>query len=318
VLGLILDALSRRHGVAGGAEISMEANPEDFSAGRARELSALGFTRLSLGAQSLDPAVLTDLGRRHDPGDVVRAVGAGREAGFENVSIDLIYGSPVEGARSWEKSIAGVVALGVEHASCYALTVEAGTPLGRSVAAGAAAPDPDIQADRFEHADAVLTASGLDRYEVSNWATRGRECHYNLAVWAQGEYLAYGNGAHGYREDIRYRNHRRLEAYIEAVEAGRSPRAGEEPIRGWDAEIDRLFVGLRRTVGVSHSAGTEALLASDEGSRLCTAGVMASDDSRLMITRPLLTDMVQRVVVDLPPPWGWAQPEGVDNVSLDA
>jgi len=318
LLGRALDALAGRHGIDNDAEISLEANPEDFSAVTAGRFRALGFNRVSFGAQSFDSGVLLSLGRRHQGEEIAGSVGNAREAGFERLSVDLIYGTPGESDDSWARSLARALDLGVDHISCYALTVEAGTALGRSVATGAAAPDPDLQADRYELADRVLPDQGLARYEVSNWARPGQECRYNLTVWAQGQYLAYGNGAHGFRQGVRYRNLRRLEAYISAVETGAAHRAGEDRIQGWDAELDRLFVGLRRVVGVPHGPGTHALLAGDEGRRLSEAGVIAAGEQRLVVLRPLLTDMVHRAVLDLAPPRGWAQRGAADNVSVES
>lgn len=297
LLGTILDTLRSKHGFAEDCEVSLEANPEDFTSARARRLIDIGFNRVSFGAQSLDPSVLVDLGRRHTPDQIAESVQVAREAGFDNVSVDLIYGTPGESDDSWQETLDGAVGLGTDHVSCYALTVERGTPLGRAVRAGAPAPDADIQADRYELADEVLTRAGLGRYEVSNWARPGSECRYNLVVWAQGQYEAYGNGAHGYRDRVRFRNHRRLDAYLSAIEDGRSPRAGFERVEGWDAEVDRIFVGLRRVVGVANGPGTEALLASSDGDVLVNNGVIESHAGRLRVGRPLLTDAVHRSVL---------------------
>jgi oxygen-independent coproporphyrinogen-3 oxidase len=279
------------------AEISLEANPEDFTFDRAQQLVEIGFNRVSFGAQSFDDDVLVQLGRRHRHADIGESVKAGRDGGFSNISIDLIYGTPGESDDSWSRSVTHAIDLGVDHISAYALTVERGTPLGRDVAAGAPAPDPDIQADRYEQVELALNEAGLHRYEVSNWCRPGHECRYNLTVWAQGEYEAYGNGAHGFRNGIRYRNHRRLEAYLAKVEQGRLPRGDGDEISGWDAELDRLFVGLRRAVGVSTGPGTEALLASDEGKNLVAAGIIEHDSERLTVNNPLLTDAVNRSVL---------------------
>lgn len=302
LLGRVLDALSTVHGLGNDVEISLEANPEDFSLDRATRLRRAGFNRVSFGAQSFEDSVLMALGRRHHAADITASVTAARSAGFANLSLDLIYGSPAETDESWARSLDQARSLEPDHVSCYALTVEPGTPLGRSVNAGAEAPDPDIQADRHQEADVALRAAGLHRYEVSNWSRPGRECRYNLTVWAQGEYEAYGNGAHGYRNGRRYRNHRRVDAYISRMEDGGSPRAGQDRLVGWDAELDRLFVGLRRGVGVSTGPGTEALLASDEGRLLTAAGVITSADGRLTVAKPLLTDAVHRSVLGLTPP----------------
>lgn len=297
LLGKILEALVAKHGVAADAEVSLEANPEDFTIDRAEELLELGFNRVSFGAQSFDNSVLSNLGRRHEADQIEKSVSGAREAGFQNLSVDLIYGTPGESDRSWEESLRRAVAASPDHLSCYALTVEPGTALGRAVRDGAAAPDPDIQADRYTIADDRLSGAGYHRYEVSNWARPGHECRYNLTVWAQGEYEAYGNGAHGFRNGRRFRNHRRVDAYIDRLESGRSPRAGEETIEGWDAELDRLFVGLRRSVGVASGAGTDALLESDEGKTLVDAGVITEENDRLVVKKPLLTDAVHRSVL---------------------
>ncbi len=301
ILGAVID----RHGLAPDAEVSLEANPEDFSAERGEALLDAGFNRISFGAQSFDRRVLASLGRRHQDDDIEVSVRVARASGFENVSIDLIHGTPGESDDSWALTLRRGLETEPDHISCYALTVEPGTPLGRSVRDGADAPDPDVQADRYETADAMLSKTGFDRYEVSNWGRPGRECRYNLTVWAQGEYEAYGNGAHGFRDGFRFRNHRRVDAYMDRLESGKSPRAGSDPVDGWDAELDRLFVGLRRTVGVASGPGTEVLLASDEGRALVEAGVVSMDGDRLVVRKPLLTDAVHRSVLALSAPMVW-------------
>ena len=265
ILGRILSTIEGHHGVAIGAEVSLEANPEDFSEGRAVELRRFGFNRVSFGAQSFDGEVLKALGRRHGPDQILSSVAAARGAGMSSVSVDLIFGTPLETDESWADTLQGVIDAGPDHVSCYALTVEPGTPLNREVIAGAAAPDPDVQADRYEMAQDRLGGAGYQRYEVSNWCRPGHECRYNLTVWAQGQYEAYGNGAHRFRDGVRSRNVRRLEAYLSGIEAGQRPIAGAEPVSGWENEIDRLFVGLRRSDGVSDGPGVQRLMAVEGG-----------------------------------------------------
>ncbi len=303
-LGRVLAALARQYGLAEGAEVTLEANPEDWTEELSTGLVEAGFTRVSFGAQSFDPDVLVSLGRRHRPDEICKAVGMARRAGFRSVSLDLIFGTPGESAEAWESSVRAAVDLEPDHVSCYALTVERGTPLGRAVAAGEPGPDSDFQAGEYEMAVEVLGSAGFVRYEVSNWARRGHVCRYNLAVWAQGEYEAFGNGAHGFREGVRFRNVRRLDAYLDRVEAGQSPRAGVETMTEWESEIDRLFVGLRRTAGVADGPGIDALLSSPHARRLRDAGLIVHTAGRLRITDPLLTDVVERVVLSLdqPPP----------------
>lgn len=299
LLGRILEGLAAKHGLSGHAEISLEANPEDFTVESGSELRRLGFNRISFGSQSLDDGVLLALGRRHNSNQVISTIALAREAGFANVSVDLIYGEPSETDESWSQTLAGVIEAGVDHLSCYSLTVEPGTELGRLAQDGAETPDPDIGAERFETAEAMIP---FDRYEVSNWARPGFEASYNMTVWAQGEYEAYGNGACGHRNGTRFRNTRRLDAYLNQVESGSLPRAGGESISGWDAEIDRLFVGLRRAVGVANGPGTLALLGAPDGCHLEKTGVITTRTGRLIVTRPLLTDAVTRAVLALKGP----------------
>ena len=315
LLARLVEALDAKHGIEKEAEISLEANPEDFAPDVAAELFAIGFNRVSFGAQSLDGAVLAALGRRHRPDEVASAVARARTAGLENISLDLIYGTPGETGSSWQATLESVGAMAPEHVSCYALTVESGTPLDRAVRDGAPSPDPDVQADRFEVASETLAAFGFDRYEVSNWARTGAECRYTLTVWAQGEYEAYGNGAHGYRLGTRFRNRRSLSAYLDAVESGEMPRAGTDISNAWDHEVERLFIGLRRTVGVARGPGGDALLLSEWGRRLLDAEVIDSSADRLWVRNPLLTDEVIRAVLDLDQPPGWAEAAITDIVS---
>jgi putative oxygen-independent coproporphyrinogen III oxidase len=297
----VVEAIRRRFQLAPGAEVTLEANPEDWTPQLAAELVAAGFTRVSFGAQSFSTPVLLALGRRHLPPDVIAAVTAARTEGFASINLDLIFGTPGETIESWRETVEAAIALEVDHVSCYALTVEKGTPLSRAVARGAPAPDPDLQADQYELAAELLAAAGYVRYEVSNWARPGHACLYNLAVWAQGEYEAFGNGAHGFRHGARFRNIRRLDAYLQRVEEGELPRAGEEPVSGWDAELDRMFVGLRRAAGVADGPGVEAFLGSEEGRRLLELGVVEHARGRLRVTQPLLTDAVERAVLSLTP-----------------
>ncbi len=292
----ILDALEERFGIEAGAEVSIEANPEDITARYAEALVKAGINRISLGAQSFDPTVLRDLGRAHNPEQAIAAVRAARSAGMDTVNIDLIFGTPGESLESWLATVRTAVDLETDHLSAYALTVERGTALSRSVADGAPAPDPDDQADKYE---ALLDHVDLQHYEVSNWARPGSECRYNLTTWAQGEYDAFGLGAHGHRNRVRKRNYRRLEVYVDHVESGRRPVQGSERLDSWERERERLFLGLRLRGGVHGGTAGAALLASPAGQRFLEAGVIAVAGERLVVIRPLLTDAVAREVLAL-------------------
>ena len=300
-LGSIIDDLSNRFGLAAGAEVSLEANPEDWSPALAEGLLAAGFERVSFGVQSFDPAVLESLGRVHTPTEAADAVAVARRAGFRSINLDLIFGTPGETERSWRASLDRALDLEPDHLSLYALTVERGTELGRAVASGAAAPDPDVQADAYEAAERACRAAGLIHYEVSNWARADHGCVYNLITWAQGEYLAFGTGAHGHRDGVRRRNVRRFDAYLDRVESGLSPQQGDEALDPWKREQERLMLGLRRTAGVVPGAGGEALLESPWGRRLSDAEVLGMTGGRLVVLKPLLGDEVGRAVLALQP-----------------
>jgi oxygen-independent coproporphyrinogen-3 oxidase len=301
-LQAILRSLRNRFGLASGAEISIEANPEDWDGEYADAVRATGFTRVSLGVQSFDPAVLAYLGRAHSPPDATRAVHIARAAGFHSVSLDLIYGSPGESTESWRDTVDRALALGPDHLSAYSLTVERGTALSRAVLGGAPAPDPDDQADKHELLADKATAAGLVRYEVSNFARPGHVCRYNLATWGRGEYLGFGLGAHGHRKGTRRRNVRRLDAYLAAFDEGRRPTAGSDRSVGWAGEQERLMLGLRRAAGVESGSGGDAFLTSPAGQRLAAAGVVRRSGRRLVVAQPLLTDAVIREILALEEP----------------
>lgn len=301
LLQRVLEALVVRFGIQGGAEISLEANPEDWTLPKARALVKAGFTRVSLGAQSFDRSVLSYLGRRHTPADIFEAVSAARRAGFASVNLDLIMGSPPETAASWTATLRHAIECRPDHLSTYGLTVEPGTVLWKEVRAGARAPDPDRQADCWEEAARVCAEAGLVRYEVSNAARPGHHCRYNLSVWGQGEYLGFGNGAHSFRDRRRWENVRDPKRYLETVEGGSSPGRRFEAIAGWAAETERLVLGIRRRAGVRPGRAGTALWNSQQGRRLHQAGVIELRDGRLRVERPLLTDEVSRAILAIAP-----------------
>ena len=298
-LASILQAIAERFGLVPGAEVSLEANPEDWSARLAEALVEAGFNRVSLGAQSFDTGVLAALGRQHRPEQAAGAVAAARRAGFASVGLDLIFGTPGESAASWAVSVRRALECGIDHLSTYALTVERGTALSRAVAAGAPRPDPDFQADRYEEAVRLATGGGLVRYETSNFARPGHACLYNLITWAQGEYEGAGAGAHRHRDGTRSWNVRRVDRYVERIEAGAPAVSGGETPGPWDREQERLVLGLRRVAGVEGGAGGRRLVESPGGRRLLEAGVLELAGGRLRVARPLLGNEVARAVLAL-------------------
>lgn len=300
-LGRIVAALHDRFGFSGSVEVSIEANPEDLDPETAKGLAAAGFERISLGVQSFDDEVLRSLGRSHTADEAVRAVD-GALASVPRVSIDLIYGTPGESPDAWERSVRTALSTGVGHLSTYALTVESGTPLSRAVRDGAPGPDPDHQADAYAVACELAASAGLVRYETSNHARPGEAVAYNLLTWAQGEYAAFGNGAHRHRDGVRSWNVRRVDRYVERIEAGESPVSGEERLDAWERDAERVVLGLRRAAGVVPGQVGERLLESDDGAALMEAGILTVRDGRLVVADPMRENEAARAVLGLRSP----------------
>lgn len=296
----MLGAIERRFGVTSDIEISIEANPEDVTPTTARELAAVGFRRISLGVQSFDDDVLTALGRAHTAEQARQALGAARDV-FASVNADLIFGTPGEQLESWESSVTTALGTGIDHLSTYSLTVERGTALSRAVLAGAPAPDPDLQAEQWLRAADLAAAAGMVRYETSNYARVGHAAVYNLVTWAQGEYAAFGNGAHDHRGGVRSWNVRRVDRYVERIEQGDTAESGSERLGPWEREVERVMLGLRRAAGVRSGVAGLRLLASEDGVSLCDAGIIEVVGDRLRIARPLLGDEVSRALLALDP-----------------
>ena len=228
-LGRMLAGVRDAFGIAPGAEVTVEANPDTVTQAVADELARSGVTRMSVGMQSAVPRVLAALDRTHTPSNVRTAVEAGRRAGLD-VSVDLIYGAPGETLDDWRASLDAALALEPDHLSAYALIIEDGTKLARQIRRGEApAPDDDLQADMYELADATLAGAGYDWYEVSNWS-RGEEhrSRHNLAYWTGTDWWGFGPGAHSHVAGLRWWNVKHPAAYAQRLAGGSSPAAGRE------------------------------------------------------------------------------------------
>jgi oxygen-independent coproporphyrinogen-3 oxidase len=211
------------------AEISIEANPGTCSFADLLALRELGVNRISFGVESANSEELRMLERAHDFFDVIEAVAWARKAGFENLSLDLIYGLPEQNLQSWQRTLQRSLDLHPEHISAYALTLEHSTPLGRWSARGLLPiPDPDLAAEMYEWAEETFQTAGYHQYEISNWSRPGRECGHNLQYWRGLPYLGLGAGAHGYANDYRYSNVLRIKTYIERINQIRSPKADSQ------------------------------------------------------------------------------------------
>lgn len=242
-----------------GAEVTVECNPDTVTPELMATYRAGGVTRISMGVQSLDPSVLTGLGRTHRPENIAPAVGAVKDAGFTTFNLDLIYGVAGESLQSWRSTVETVLDLGPPHVSAYALTVEPGTPLA---AAPARHPDADRQADMYLAAVDLLAGAGLDWYEISNFARPGHECRHNLLYWSQGDYLGFGSAAHSHASGRRWWNLRTPERYIDAVNAGVTVEAAGEQLDGDTRRMERLTLALRTREGVGAASldGLDELL----------------------------------------------------------
>jgi oxygen-independent coproporphyrinogen-3 oxidase len=290
----IATAITERFRLKDGAEVSLEANPEDWSPRLASDLVNTGFTRVSIGAQSFDDGVLCALGRAHVAADIDATVGVARKAGFESVSVDLIFGHPAETDDSWRSTVRRALDVDPDHISTYSLTVEVGTVLASQVRAGAPAPDDDAQADRYEFFTDIAAENGIHRYEVSNHGSTGHVCRYNLATWANSEYVAFGLGAHDHVNRVRSRNFRTMDRYLSSVESGVRPRSGSETLDDKASERDRLMLGLRLAAGVENTGVARRFVESPPGRELLMAGIITLKNDRVVVTRPMLTDAVVR------------------------
>jgi oxygen-independent coproporphyrinogen-3 oxidase len=254
----ILDGMRATFRIAPDAEIALEANPGSLTEDYLRAMRGIGFNRLSIGIQSFDDEELVALDRVHTAADARDAFTAARGAGFDNVNLDLIYGLPEQSLAAWQRNLDQALALGPEHLSLYALTVEEGTPLARDVARGRVpAPDPDMQAEHYEWTQDRLAAAGYEHYEISNWARPGRRCKHNLVYWQNREYLGLGAGAHSFLNGVRFSTALLPNRYAELVDesvAGADGTmrhvVGAEDVTPALSMADTMILGLRLNDGI--------------------------------------------------------------------
>jgi oxygen-independent coproporphyrinogen-3 oxidase len=232
------------------AEVTVECNPEDADQAHLATYRAAGVNRVSFGLQSTNVHVLAGLGRRHVPDAATRIAAAVTEAGFDDWNLDLIFGGATETDDDWVRTLEAVLALPTPppHISAYALTVEPGTPLARTPDRH---PDDDVLARRYELTEEILDRAGYRWEEISNWALPGHQCRHNQLYWDQGDYRGIGSAAHSHRHGERWWNVRTPDRYIEAIEAGRSPRSGGEVLTTEQRDFEALSLSLRTERGVA-------------------------------------------------------------------
>jgi oxygen-independent coproporphyrinogen-3 oxidase len=293
----MLDVVRAEFGLAPGAEITTEANPDSVDERYLAVLREGGFTRVSFGMQSAVSSVLRVLDRTHTAGRPQQAAKEAFAAGFEQVSLDLIYGTPGERDEDWRASLDAALAAGPTHVSAYALIVESGTRLGRQVASGLLpTPDDDVLADRYLLADAALT--GLGWYEVSNWGT---PCRHNLGYWRGADWWGIGPGAHSHVGGVRWWNVKHPRAYADRIGAGHSPGAGRELLTVEQRRVERVLLKVRLREGLDLSVLRPAGVAA--AARQVDAGLLEPGTyaaGRAVLTRRgrLLADAVVRDLVD--------------------
>lgn len=253
----LLERLHAEFKITSTCEISLEANPDDLAVGYLRSLRAMGFNRLSIGMQSANPEILRLFDRQHDVSAVASAIDAARKAKFDNVNLDVIFGSPGESFSDWADTVAAVLDFSPDHVSMYGLELKGGTELRQQVDAGALPqPDDDLFADMYEYASETLERAGRQQYEISNWRLPGKDCRHNLQYWRNLPYLGLGAGAHGFAGGYRYSTITSPQRYVESL-GERPPAALDFPLTPAVAKYklvdqssdlyDTIMMGLRLT-----------------------------------------------------------------------
>ena len=290
----MLAAVRAEFGLADGAEVTTEANPDSVDAAYLAELAEGGFTRVSFGMQSAVPHVLAALDRTHDPARVPHVVGWARDAGLD-VSLDLIYGTPGESLDDWRRSVEAAIAERPDHLSAYALIVEDGTKLARQIRRGELAqPSDDLQADMYELADELLGPAGYAWYEVSNWATSSEHrSRHNLGYWRGDDWWGVGPGAHSHVGGVRWWNAKHPSAYADRVTAGHSPAVGREVLDAPTRETERVLLATRIRDGLDVASLTA-------GGRRAVAALIADDlvDARTALAGGLTLTRRGRLLAD--------------------
>ncbi|MCW2775156.1 MAG: coproporphyrinogen oxidase, anaerobic [Nocardioides sp.] len=295
-LGSVVAAIAAEFGLADDAEVTTESNPDSVALWDLEELRRVGFTRISFGMQSAVDHVLRVLDRTHDPLRVPAVVDWARQAGFEQISLDLIYGTPGESLADWETSVEAALASSPDHVSAYSLIVEDGTALARRVKRGELPmPDEDDLADKYVLADERFAAAGLGWYEVSNWAKdEASRCRHNLLYWTGGDWWGIGPGAHSHVGGVRWWNVKHPAAYADRLAAGLSPAHAREVLDDESRRVERVLLELRLRdglpVSVLDATGRAAV------ARLIDDGLLTRHAERLVPTQRgrLLADALVR------------------------
>ncbi|RZT27221.1 anaerobic coproporphyrinogen III oxidase [Kribbella sp. VKM Ac-2569] len=295
-LGKMLAAVRDEFGLAPGAEVTTEANPESVDPAYLEALLEAGFTRVSFGMQSASSHVLRILDRQHTPGRALQAVKEATAAGFEHVNLDLIYGTPGESLDDWRASLESALSAQPDHVSAYALIIEDGTQLARRIRRGELPmPDDDDLADKYVLADELLSAQGLRWYEVSNWArSTAARCRHNELYWRGDTWWGIGPGAHSHVGGVRWWNVKHPSAYAERINAGESPAHARETLDEETRRVERVLLEVRLSAGLPLDVLDEPGRASLD--QVVADGLVVVSGDRLVLTDRgrLLADAVVR------------------------
>lgn len=294
----VLAAVRSSFGLAPGAEVTTESNPESTSPEFFATIREAGYTRVSLGMQSAAQHVLRVLDRTHTPGRAVAAAREARAAGFAHVNLDMIYGTPGERDEDLDATLDAVLSAEVDHVSAYSLIVEDGTALARKVRRGELpAPDDDVLAARYERIDSRLATAGLRWYEVSNWARDGAECRHNIGYWDGGDWWGAGPGAHSHVGGVRWWNVKHPARYADELASGVLPVADSEVLTAEDRHVERVMLVLRLRSGLPVTDLRPGELAAAQ--RAVADGLLDRVGDRLVLTARgrLLADGVIRDIL---------------------
>jgi len=300
-LNRILTQLKSEFGFAEDIEITIEANPDTITKEKLAALRAIGINRISIGMQSATPHVLKTLDRTHNPENVGKAVAWAREVGFEQISVDLIYGTPGESLADWQSTIESALSLPITHISAYALIVEEGTKFAAQVKRGEVdAPDDDLMADKYLLADQLFAAAGLHWYELSNWSLPGGECRHNIAYWQGDNWWGLGPGAHSHIVGRRWWNVKHPSTYRDRLVAQESPINESESLTDIEIENERVMLQIRLSSGISKSTLSKEiinrLLPFLHGGEL-DGSCWASGDVVLTLKGRLVADRIVREIL---------------------
>ena len=257
-LGRVITAIKARNGLTADCEITLEANPDSVTEEKLQGYLAAGFNRISFGMQSAQPHVLAVLDRTHNPANVKCAVDMARAAGFESISVDLIYGTPGESLEDWRSTVTEALSLDIDHISAYALIVETGTKLAAHIKRGDLnMPNDDLMADMYLLVDQMCNDAGLNWYELSNWAKPGKECLHNIAYWKSANWWGLGPGAHSHVDAKRFWNVKHPTAYKQKLFAGESPIADSEDLTTEQLRDESIMLAIRMRSGLALSLLTD-------------------------------------------------------------